>query len=142
MLVDMLDIRIAIAFIWLALVPNVASAQYGAANSLGAGGYSGLSQGPTFGASAGSEMLRHRSPTGSPCLEVNGFSRRHTVNSNLYDHVVSATNSCAQSIRLQVCYFSSEDCVPMEVPGDERKEAILGTMPAMQDFRFEFKEKF
>jgi hypothetical protein len=30
----------------------------------------------------------------------------------------------------------------MEVPGDERKEAILGTLPAMKDFRFEFRERF
>lgn len=30
----------------------------------------------------------------------------------------------------------------MEVPGDEHKEAILGTMPSTKDFRFEFREKF
>jgi hypothetical protein len=30
----------------------------------------------------------------------------------------------------------------MEVPGNERKEAVLGTLPSMKDFRFEFREKF
>lgn len=30
----------------------------------------------------------------------------------------------------------------MEVPGSGRKEAILGTLPAAKDFRFEFREKF
>jgi hypothetical protein len=32
--------------------------------------------------------------------------------------------------------------VPIEVPGAERKEAILGTLPGVPDFRFEFREKF
>lgn len=30
----------------------------------------------------------------------------------------------------------------MDVPGNERQEAILGIMPAEKDFRFEFREKF
>ena len=35
-----------------------------------------------------------------------------------------------------------QDCIPMEISGEERKEAILGTLPSTKDFRFEFREKF
>jgi hypothetical protein len=97
---------------------------------------------PTFGASGGSDVLRHRGPAGQPCLAVGGFARPQIVNPNLYDHVIVAENSCAQRINLQVCYYQSQDCVPMDVPGGERKEIILGVMPAEKDFRFEFREKF
>lgn len=97
---------------------------------------------PTFGANRANEILRHRDFTGKPCLGVGGFARPHIVNPNVYDHVITAINSCPQRIVLQVCYYQSQDCIPMEVPGSGRKEAILGTLPAAKDFRFEFREKF
>jgi hypothetical protein len=97
---------------------------------------------PTFGPSADSQILRHRGPTGAPCLAVGAYARPHIIDQKLYDHVIVAVNSCAQRIAMQVCYYRSQDCIPMEVPGGERKEAILGTMPAEKDFRFEFREKF
>lgn len=99
-------------------------------------------QTPSFSASGETEMLRHRGPTGSPCLEVSGSARHHTIDRNLYDHMITVKNDCAQRISIQVCYYNTDDCVPMEIPGGERKEAILGTMPATPDFRFEFREKF
>jgi hypothetical protein len=43
---------------------------------------------------------------------------------------------------MRVCYYESQECIPMEIPGGERKEAILGTLPSTKDFRFEFREKF
>jgi hypothetical protein len=101
-----------------------------------------LQQSPTFGASAGTQILRHRDMTGKPCLSVGAFARAHTTNPNLYDHVIIAVNGCPLRIAMQVCYYQSQDCIPMEIPGGERKEAILGTLPAMKDFRFEYREKF
>jgi len=97
---------------------------------------------PTFGASAGTEILRHRGPTGNACLAVAGHARSHTIDPKLYDHVINVTNSCAQRIALQICYYRSQECISMEIPGGERKEAILGTLPSVKDFRFEFREKF
>ena len=135
-------IRAAIALIWLAAVASSASAQSGTTAILRGVGVPPPAETPTFGASAGADMLRHRGPTGSPCLDVVGFSRRHTTNSNLYDHVIAVKNNCAQSLTMQVCYYNTQDCLPMEIPGGERKEAILGTMPSTKDFRYEFREKF
>jgi hypothetical protein len=128
-------IRVAIFLILLAAVSGSASAQSGTSAAFGGNI-------PTFGASAGTEILRHRGPTGNPCLDVGGFARPHTVNKKLYDHVITAQNNCAQSITMQICYYGSQDCLSMDIPGGERKEAILGTLPSIRDFRFEFREKF
>jgi hypothetical protein len=97
---------------------------------------------PKIGASQNTELLRHRDPAGKPCLAINGSARPYTVNTNLFDHLITASNSCAQRIRVQVCYFRSQQCVMMDVPGRGRREAVLGTLPSIKDFRFEFRERF
>ena len=97
---------------------------------------------PTFGSSGNTDILRHRDATGKPCVSIGGFSRPHIINEHLYDHVIVGVNTCAQRIRVQVCYYNSNSCVPLEIPGGERREVILGTQPAEKDFRFEFREKF
>ena len=141
-----LMIRIAVAFTWLVAVTCSASAQTGTKpfeNSRSTiGGTIPLATPPTFEANAGTEVLRHRGPTGKPCLVVSGYPRAHTIDHNLYDHMITVTNACAQRIAMQVCYYRSQECIRIEVPGGERKEAILGSLPSVKDFRFEFREKF
>jgi hypothetical protein len=56
--------------------------------------------------------------------------------------VISVMNGCPQRIAIRVCYYRTQECIPMETPGNERKEAVLGTMPGAKEFRFEFREKF
>ncbi|MBR0750756.1 hypothetical protein JQ604_01000 [Bradyrhizobium jicamae] len=102
----------------------------------------GSVQTPLIRSSSDVEILRHRDFAGKPCLSVGGFARPFTTNPNLFDHVISTENNCPKAIKLQVCYYKATDCVPLEVPGYGRKEAVLGTMPAQKDFRFEFREKF
>ena len=137
-----LDIRIVVTLICLAAVPGSVLAQ--SETDPSSQGEVGLRvpEGRTIGASSGTDILRHRGPSGSPCLAVGGQARPHVVNPNVYDHVITVRNSCAQRITMQVCYYKSRDCVPPEIPGGERKEAILGTLPSVKDFRFEFREKF
>jgi hypothetical protein len=95
-----------------------------------------------FGSSGGTEVLRHRDAYGSPCITIGGYARAHTINPHLYDHVIRATNSCPKTISLRVCYYQSEDCISIDVSGSETKEATLGTLPSIKDFRFDFSEKF
>jgi hypothetical protein len=87
-------------------------------------------------------LLRHRDFAGKPCLLVEGMARPHTTNPNLFDHVINTINNCPQKLRLQVCYYKSPQCVWLDVPGRERKEALLGTLPSIRDFRYEFHEQF
>jgi hypothetical protein len=143
--------RPATASIWLAIIGAAVTAQTGI-KALESGshptlGETGLStfaeaQTPTFAPSGGDEILRHRDVYGKPCLLVSGLARAHRFNPNLYDHVIAVVNACRQRIVLRVCYYHSQDCIPMEISGEERKEAILGTLPSTKDFRFEFREKF
>jgi hypothetical protein len=43
---------------------------------------------------AGRVLFPTSGPTGKPCLDVGARSRPHTINPNLYDHAISATNRC------------------------------------------------
>jgi hypothetical protein len=136
--------RVLVALVALTAVSAPALAQNETSRPMvGASGIRAPSEeAPTFGASSSTDILRHRSPIGTPCLTVTGFPRPHVVSPNVYDHVIAAKNSCAQRITIQVCYYKSLDCIPLEVPGGERKEAVLGTLPGAKEFRFDFREKF
>lgn len=96
---------------------------------------------PGFQENGSHETPRHMDSTGKPCLMVVGFVRPQTADPNLYDDVIEVENNCPQRIALQVCYYQSGDCIPMGVPGDDRKEAILGISPSTTEFRFEFRER-
>ena len=56
--------------------------------------------------------------------------------------MILANNDCSQVIKLKVCYYQSQRCVPFAVPPYGRKEVVLGIMPAMKEFQFEYREQF
>jgi hypothetical protein len=85
---------------------------------------------------------RHMGPTGKPCITVIGDARPQMINPQIFDHIIDATNTCPRKIKLNVCYYHSQDCIPVEVPPYSYKEAVLGIMPAMNAFRFEYREIF
>lgn len=88
------------------------------------------------------EIMRHRNFSGKPCLEIGGYARPLQVDSRVFDHVIVATSICPQPLKVKVCYSGSQDCILMQVPGYGRKEAILGTLGGMKEFRYEFREIF
>ena len=87
-------------------------------------------------------MRRHLGPTGKPCLTIRGQPRAETINPKLFIHMIVAANDCYKRIKLQVCYYRSQHCVAMDVPPYGHEEVVLGVMPAMSGFRFEFREQF
>ncbi|MET0971199.1 MAG: hypothetical protein ABWY18_18510 [Tardiphaga sp.] len=91
---------------------------------------------------AGSLIQRHKNPDGSLCLQVSGVARPLGASDKLFDHWVYVKNGCSLGIRLQVCYYATTSCIDMNVPGRDRKEAILGTLPMIKDFRYEYRERF
>jgi len=128
---------------------DVGHAQTSAATP-GAGTLGGSSLGSSSGAvpkqvirgSQNTEVLRHRDFAGKPCLDIGGFARAHLNNPKLFDHVISIKNNCPQSLKTEICYLRSRDCINMDVPGHKSKESILGTLPSIKDFQFEFRERF
>jgi hypothetical protein len=85
---------------------------------------------------------RHKGPTGKPCISVVGDAHPQKINPQIYDHLIIATNVCGQNIRLNVCYYHSEHCVSINVSAYSDEEAMLGIMPSMKTFRFEYREIF
>lgn len=84
----------------------------------------------------------HLGPTGKPCLTVLGDAKPQTINPRIFTHMVIASNDCSMPIKIQVCYYESHECVQLDISGYGRKEVVLGIMPAMNSFRFEYREKF
>jgi|SRR6516165_4527954 hypothetical protein len=58
----------------------------------------------------------HTGSNGKPCIALGSHSKSEIVNKNLFEHWITATNSCGQHIELQVCYHESSDCIVMKVP--------------------------
>ena len=85
---------------------------------------------------------RHRSANGTICLKIGGVARPVVTNENLYNHWITAVNGCSNSIAIQVCYYGTRKCISMDVPGHGQREAILGILPSIKDFRYEYTERF
>jgi hypothetical protein len=84
----------------------------------------------------------HLGPTGKPCLTVRGDAKPQIVNPKIFTHLIMANNDCSQPIKVAVCYYQSQQCVPLDVPAYGRKEVVLGIMPVMNQFQFEYRELF
>jgi hypothetical protein len=89
-----------------------------------------------------SSVRHHVGPTGKPCLSVRGQARPEKINPKLFEHVITAFNECSNRIKLEACYYLSRHCTLVEVPPYGRTEVVLGIMPSMNGFRFEFREQF
>jgi hypothetical protein len=87
-------------------------------------------------------LITHRDALGKPCLDFEAASKRHVINPDVYDHVVSIQNRCSKLIKLKLCYFKSDQCLDVEVPAQQRKDTVLGIYPRMQNFRYSYQEKF
>ena len=85
---------------------------------------------------------RHMSPLRRPCLTIEGYARPELANKEIYQHLIRAANDCGQSIKVQVCYYKSENCILMSIPPWESKTSILGILPALKRFQYEVKEQF
>jgi hypothetical protein len=103
----------------------------------------GVRPAPGVAALSGAQPLRrHLDPIGRPCVAVAGNAQPEVLNPHIFEHIVTASNSCSQIVRVQVCYHGSDRCVPLVVPSYGRKLAVLGIEPALASFRFEFWEQF
>jgi hypothetical protein len=85
---------------------------------------------------------KHRDFAGKPCLETSGVSHPLASNPRILNHAVSLNNHCAERIKAKVCFYKTDECTVVEVPGNSRKEQVIGVFPAMQLFRYEVKEQF
>jgi hypothetical protein len=85
---------------------------------------------------------RHMSPLGKPCLVIQGYAKPEMTNKNIYQHSIRVANNCGKDIKVQACYYKTEDCVVITVPPWGSKISVLGIFPALKRFQFEAKEQF
>jgi hypothetical protein len=101
-----------------------------------------LFQAPGEDSAAPNQVItRHTGPNGKPCIDLGSYAKPEIINKKLFEHWITATNSCGQHIALQVCYHESSDCIVMKVPPWESQSSVLGIYP-LKDFRYDAKEKF
>jgi hypothetical protein len=84
----------------------------------------------------------HRDVFGKPCVTYEAISRAHVTNPDIFDHIVSANNHCLLVIKLHLCYLKSQHCIDLQIPGNQRKEVVLGIYPMIKTFRYKAKEIF
>jgi len=84
----------------------------------------------------------HKTPDGRPCISVFANARRQIINPNIIDQVVLVNNVCGQSIKVQVCYAKSSDCIIVPLQGYQKLERVLGVAAGSTVFRYEYRELF
>lgn len=88
-----------------------------------------------------SNSLVIRDALNRPCLDIEAASRAHTVNRELFDHVVSIKNRCTKLIKVKICYFNSENCKSVDMGSYQREDLILGTMTKVNSFRYSIYQR-
>jgi len=85
----------------------------------------------------------HRTPDGrTPCISVHPSSRPQIVNPKIIDQIVIVNNICGQSIRVQVCYVGSTDCIIVPLNGYQKLQRVLGIAANSTSFRYEYRELY
>jgi len=81
----------------------------------------------------------HKTPDGRLCISIHPTSRLQ-ANKKIFDQDVLVENICGQSIRVQVCYAGSTDCIVVPLSGYQRLQRTLGVSAVSGNFRYEWRE--
>ncbi|MGY8679161.1 hypothetical protein Q2941_15370 [Bradyrhizobium sp. UFLA05-153] len=84
----------------------------------------------------------HKAPDGRSCISVNPLTHPQTLNPKIIDQIVLVNNICGQSIKVQVCYAGSTDCIIVPLTGYQRLQRTLGVTSGSTSFRFEYRELY
>lgn len=142
--VTLLSLGVVIATSHLASGQTLTKPGDGASRPMvgGTGGLGAPVRAPMVGGITNSVVKVHLAPTGKPCVRVEAYSKAQTINPNIFEHVISATNNCSQRIKMEVCYYKTQHCILVDLPPYDRKQTVLGIYPALKEFRYEYTEKF
>lgn len=81
-----------------------------------------------------------RDAFGKLCADVEAASKARVSNPNVFEHIVSVLNRCLKPIKLRFCYFGSDRCTDVDLPGLKRKDLVLGVYPGLKTFRYSWIE--
>ncbi|WFU39398.1 hypothetical protein QA640_34315 [Bradyrhizobium sp. CB82] len=88
----------------------------------------------------GTYAPNHKTPDGKLCISVYPLTRPQTNNPKIIDQMVLVKNICGQSIRVQVCYAGSRDCIVVPLGGYQKLQRELGIAAGSMSFQFEYRE--
>jgi hypothetical protein len=83
----------------------------------------------------------HKTQDGKPCITVHASARPQIINPKINDQIVIVNNVCGQSIRVQICYADSSDCIVVPLEGYQRLQRTLGIATSTA-FMYEYRELF
>jgi hypothetical protein len=89
----------------------------------------------------GTYVPAHKGLDGTTCISVRSSTRPQIANPKIIDQIVTVNNSCGQSIKVQVCYAGSSDCIIVSLNGNQKLQRILG-IAGSTSFRYEYRELF
>lgn len=104
----------------------------------------GVSEQPknAFQGMTGTYAAPHKTPDGRACIAVNPMTRAQIINPKIIDQIVIINNICGQSIKVQVCYAGSSDCIVVPLGGYQRLQRALGVGAGSASFRYEYRELY
>jgi hypothetical protein len=107
-------------------------------------GSTGVSATPAnpFPPMPGTYAPAHKAMDGTPCISVHPSSHPQTVNPKIMDQIVIVNNVCGQSIKVQVCYAGSSNCIIVPLNGYQKLQRVLGIAANSASFRFEYRELY
>jgi hypothetical protein len=118
-------------------------AQFGRTTAPISGG-TGVSAQPknSFQGMTGTYAAPHKAPDGRACIAVNPMTRAQIINPKIIDQIIIINNICGQSIKVQVCYAGSSDCIVVPLAGYQRLQRTLGVGSGSTSFRYEYRELY
>lgn len=90
----------------------------------------------------GTYAPNHKTPDGKLCISVNPLTHPQTMNPKIIDQIVLVQNICGESIRVQVCYAGSSDCIVVPLAGYQKLQRTLGVAAGSTSFQFEYRELY
>ena len=90
----------------------------------------------------GTYAPNHTTPDGKLCISVHPLSHPQANNPKIIDQIVLVQNICGQSIRVQVCYAGSTDCIVVPLAGYQKLQRALGIAAGSMTFQFEYRELY
>ncbi|MBR0797164.1 hypothetical protein JQ615_17365 [Bradyrhizobium jicamae] len=91
---------------------------------------------------SGTYAPTHKTPDGRACIAVTPMTHPQIINPKIIDQIVLVNNICGQSIKVQICYAGSTDCIIVPLTGYQRVQRILGVASGSTVFRYEYSELY
>lgn len=82
----------------------------------------------------------HKTPDGKLCISLHPSTQPQVANPKIIDQIVLVHNICGQTIRVQICYAGSSDCIQVSLGGYQKVQRTLGISSGSKSFRYEYRE--